>query len=284
MPVNKNFTLTSGTATSEQDLLSRLETFIVTSLGEWVLVATPVNTGTDLRKIFYSDGSGPRFYIHLRATADSLRWAAMTDYRVSGDVQYNSVGSVTDTSLNSLIDTGSSSMTYWFMGNEDFIHVVVSGVSEELHGGFGLWDSYYDPVFDPYPFLVFGQTDESHTFATTDRLRSYGVGAWVTPVNTTLSGTSVAYRAAHNTRLASASPNSRSNSPKFFEPVFYNNATANREEVRGEVPGLYLVGGVPYSLGNVVTVTGTAGQEGDYFIFKLTDNNTWAVGPIILRV
>jgi len=285
MPVSYSFTIASGTAADEQDLLQDLGNFLTNSLGTWNLVATPVDTPTDLRQVYSSTGSAPGlypiFYIHLRATSDQLRYAAMTDYKVAGDIQYNSVGSVTDTSQNSYVDTGNSSIAYWFVGNEDFVHVVVSGTSEECHGGFGLWNSYFQISHDPIPFLVFGQNSETQTFSNTDRLRSYRIGAWVTPVDTTLSGSSGFYRAAHNSRLSNASPNVRSGAPKLFELPFYTNEVARLEEVRGEVPGLYYVGGAPYSLGHVTTITGTIGQVGDYFIYKLTDDNTWALGPII---
>jgi hypothetical protein len=279
MPASKIFTISSGTTPDEQNLVRELEAFIVSGVGAWTLLDIAVDTGIENNRVYFSDGSQPgfydRFYGRVQAVSDSLRFTAMAFYDVPSQTEYNPI-----TNANTRVNTGTSSINYWFIGNEDFVHVVVSGTAGQLHGGFGLWETYYLPFHDRRPFLSFGQLSEGQTFESTIRVRSYGPGAWETPQTTVLSGTVRDYESRHNTLLTRGTVQPRTNEPRFFEPVFYTDADRGLYEVRGEIPGLFIVGGAPYTHGNIVTVTGTFGQQGSYFIHKNTDDISWAIGPI----
>lgn len=282
--VSTDFTLVSGTYGSEQDLLLELSYFMTQLIDGWTEIKIVDDAyATNVNIAFFSDGSQvgiyDRFYVRAQGISDSLRFNVLSGFDASTDTDHDAIGG---TGNETELLTGTSSGTYWFIGNADAIHVVVDSVGDgTLHGGFGHWLTYYSRPEDPKPFYVFGQTAQSQTFAGALRLESYGPRSWGNSMSATDSGSGAAYEAPHPVEIANGSPNPRSGQPKLIEPVFYTDVTFPSYEIRGEVPGLYMCGGEPYNHGNVVTVTGTPGTTtGDYYIHKHTNDLTWAVGPI----
>lgn len=277
------FTLTSGVYADEQALLAALDGFLVDDIGRWVRLKVVTDSPTDKNIAYYADGTHPalyeRFYLRMRATSDNLRVYGMSYFDTATNTDYDAFGG---TSNETELPTGTSSGTYWFLGNYDNVHVVIRDVAgNTYHGGFGCWRTYYNRLEDPKPFYVFGQTASGQTFQSADRLESYGPQSWGTSFSVAVSGTARAYRAQHPTEVAYGTPNPRSGYPRLMEPVFYTAAVFPSSEVRGEVPGLYLCGGSPYTHGNLVTISGgEQNPRGVYFIHKHADDIAWALGPV----
>lgn len=283
---NTNFTISSGTYNTEQELGLELDYFLTESISGWSKVKEIANSPTDLNIAYFSDGSSigffDRLYVRIQAITDVLSFNVLSFFDDVTDTDFDKIGG---TSNQTEVLASTSSGTYWFIGNTDAVHVVVNSSLGPLHGGFGFWETYYPRLEDPKPFYVFGQTAQSQTFESALRLESYGPRSWGKSMSVTASGVGRAYSAAHPTAISQGALNPRSGEPKFIEPIFYTVDSFPSYEIRGEVPGLYMCGGAPYIHGNIVTVTGTPGTVvGDYFIHKHTDIISWAIGPLVLTV
>jgi hypothetical protein len=282
--VDTAFTLVSGTYTDEQHLLFELDFFIVETIGGWNRVKVVTDTATDKNIAYYTDGSLPgefdRFWMRIRATADELRFNAMSLFDPSSDTDSDAFGGGAGHTEMTLT---TSSGTYWFAANEDAVHVLVERASDglSLHGGFGYFVSYYSAAQDPKPFYAFGQTALNITFSSHDRLYAYGPHSWGLAYSPTYSGTARSYFATQPSQIQYGTPNPRSGQPKLVEPVFYSDATFGAEEVRGEVPGLYMCGGTGLLTGNLITIDRMPPTvSGSYLIHRHTDATSWAIGPV----
>jgi len=284
--IDTEFTLVSGTYTTEQDLLSQLDFFMVNTVGGWTRVKTVADTATDKNIAYYTDGttSGTvydRFWIRIRATGDELRFNGMSYFDSTTDTDFDQFGGNEDAHLLPLTAV---SGTYWFAANKDAVHVLVERSSDllPLHGGFGHFITYYDAADDPKPFYVFGQTAINQTFTdATYRLEGFGPHSWGSFYDATYSGTERKYQAAHPTNIQYGTPNPRSGYPKLIEPVFYTEQTFGAHEARGEVPGLYMCGGLGLTPGGVIEVKNMPPTvSGSYLIHKHSDSYTWAIGPV----
>jgi len=280
--VDTNFTLVSGTYADEQDLLGELDFFLTQTIQGWTQVKVVTDTASDKNIAYYSDGSEPgfydRFWLRIRATSNELRFNGASLFNPDTDTDSDVFGGGDN---ETELPTGTSGGEYWFMANKDAVHIVVDRLdSSSRHGGFGLWDSYFDELEDPKPFYVFGQTAQSQKF-TSFRLISYGPHSWGTSYSTLGSGVERAYEAPHPADIALGTPNPRSGEPKIVEPVFYADGTFRYYEVRGEVPGLYMCGGTGFDFSDLVTIESTLGTtSGTYFWYKHTDDVCWAIGPV----
>lgn len=283
----RNFTIASGVYLNEQDLASRLSTYLTTTISGWSLLKSITNTATDRNLAFYGTGSDEDYdgaYVSIRGTGDELRFGIGSNFN---SITNNYSDATYSADVQDIL-TGTTSGTYWFIGNKDAVHVslMLPGPGfAKYHGGFGFWNSYYSPDYDPKPHYSFGQFVAGRTF-TGDRCISYSPGSWGLSVNrvanNTLSGTSQIYNAARNGDLNNATPQKRTGQPYLFEPVFYSDVSFNTTEVRGEMPGLYFIGGTPYTHGNVITISGIGDISGKYFIHKFSDTVCWAIGKITI--
>lgn len=278
------FTLVSGTFSSEQDLLSELDFFITQTVGGWVQDKVLTDISTDKNIAYYTDGSIPGFYdrcwVRIRATDDEIQFNGLSGFDSGTDTDYDQFGGEGG---NTGLPVGTTSGIYWFAANEDVVHIVIDRASDSTtyHGGFGYFDTYYSRQEDPKPFYVFGQTATEQTFENAIRLEGFGPQSWGTTFSVVSSGTGRGYEAAHPALLANGTPNPRSGEPKLIEPVFFTDTTSTYYEVRGEVPGLYMCGGLGYTHGSFATITGTLGTfAGKYFVHKHTDIVAWAIGPV----
>lgn len=281
--VATNFTLVSGTYTDEQDLLSELDFFIVNTIGGWTRVKTIADTATDKNIAYYSDGSVPgdydRFWLRIQAASNQLRFYGMSYFDAGSETGSDTFGG---TNQQTPLTVSTSSGIYWLAANEDSVHVLIERSSDSLslHGGFGLFSTYHTSSLDPKPFYVFGQASLDSTFVD-NRLQAYGPRSWGSDYNTTFSGTIRNYNAAHPTHLQYGAPNPRSGYLKLVEPVFYAAATFGALEVRGEVSGLYMCGGLGATTGAVVEVNFMAPTvSGMYLMHRHSDTYTWAIGPV----
>lgn len=282
--VYSTFVMTSGVYTDEQDLASKLDTFMITTISGWNQIEIITNTATDRDTAYYGIGSTPgeydRSYVRVRGTGDELRFSVASNYNASTNTFSDLV-----TSADTELPAGTTSGNYWFIGNADSVYVTIMhpgpGFSKHF-GGFGTWLTYYDKEYDPKPHYAFGHQTSSETFES-DRCKSYSPGSWGKSAEkspSTSSGTSQIYLAEHSADIEEASPQVRTNQPYLFEAVFYHATNLDTSEVRGEMPGLYMIGGQPYTHGNVVTISGIGTISGKYFIHKQSNSACWAIGKI----
>lgn len=281
--VDTNFTLVSGTYVDEQELLSELDFFMINTIGGWERVKVVADISTDKNIAYYTDGSEPgtydRFWLRIRATADNLRFNGLSNFDATTDTDSDQFGG---TSGNTELEGLTGSGIYWFAANKDAVHIVVERASDNvsLHGGFGHFLTCYTPVEDPKPFYVFGQPTSSYDFSNT-RLKAYQARSWGTSYQTTYSGLSVFFTADHPAEVSYGTPNPRQGSPKLIEPVFVNYSDATALEVRGQVPGLYMCGGLGLSPGGLVSIKNMPPTiSGSYLIHKASDTVAWALGPV----
>lgn len=281
--VDTNFTLVSGTYTDEQHLLSELDFFMVDTIGGWTRVKTITDTATDKNIAYYTDGSVSgtvydRFWIRLRAINNALGFYGLSNFDADTDTDYDAFGGVSNSTE---LVTGTNSGTYWFAVNKDAVHIVLDHTSAGYHGGFGHFISYYTPEQDPKPAYVFGQVSAPEYFTNGLRLMAYGPHSWGISYDASLSGTSRLYEANHPTTIQYGTPNPRTGEPKLIEPVFFTDATFGAYEVRGEVPGLYMCGGLDLSVGGVINISqDPATVSGSYLIQRDSDIYAWAIGPV----
>lgn len=283
--VSTAFTIASGIFIDEQDLLGHLDTFMTSTIGGWTQVKVITDTAGDKNIAYTGIGSSPGTYdtnhVRLRATSNNLEFHVLSLFDPATDTDSDDVNDASGEGQIPITTSG----TYWFIGNEDTVHISIEyiGAGTTYHGGFGTWITYYSEEEDPKPYFLFGHSASSATFADTDRCRSYGPFSWGSSgesAGTTYSGTSRNYRSEHNTQLNVAAPQPRTGEPYLFEPIFYHSSNFEFAEVRGEIPGLFIVGGSSYGHGNIITVSGIGSINGDYYIHKYDDNTCWAIGKI----
>lgn len=277
-----SFTLVSGTYSSAADLAEQLEFFMVNTIGGWERVKLLEDTGSAYTTVCATEGLVPNFYdklnVKIEGSSTNILFTAMSDFNSDSETEYDSFGGNIS---NGGLSVGASG-DYWIAANIESVHLVVDPGLVNFHGGFGHWVTYYNRLEDPKPFFTFGQASIDDTFQGS-RVLSYAPKSWGKSMSTTNSGSALVYEALHPTILNKGTPNARSGSPKLIEPVFFTDSTYGQQEVRGEMPGVYLCGGSIFDAGNIVTITGTLGlAQGDYYIHKHNDNHTWAIGPVTI--
>ena len=280
--VDTNFTLVSGTYADEQALLGELDLFIVNTIGSWTREKVITDVATDKNIVYYTDGSETgvydRLWVRIQATGDDLRFNTMSRFDSGTDTDYDAFGG-SEASFD--IEVSSTSGIYWFAANEDSVHVLVNTGTETRHGGFGHLLTCHTPTIDPKPFYVFGQTTASQLFSDADRTAMYGPHSWGTSYNATLSGTYRYYEANHPPEIAHGTPNPRSGEPKLVEPLFFTDSVFGSYEVRGEMPGLFMCGGVGITTGSIININvDPTTVSGSYLVHKYSDTYAWAIGPV----
>ena len=283
MSVISVFTLSSGVYTDEQDLVSKLDTFMTTTLS-WNKLKDITDTVSDKNVAFYNDGDGEynRNFVSVRGTSNYVEFHSYSLFNEDTDV-----GSDDLYNTNTRIPTSTSSGVYWFLGNRDCIHVSVEHIpsADSYMGGFGYWRTYASSEEDPKPVYVYGQTSTSQLFSdSSERVRSYAPKSWGTSVdkNNTLSGTVGNYASNHNTAIVNAASQSRTGQPYIFESVFFTYDNVPYFESRGEIPGIHLIGDSSYTNGQIITISGINLINGNYFIQKHSSANNvhWAIGRV----
>lgn len=180
---------TSGTATDMNDLLSKLRTYMVTTVGTWTSLSwSPGATATD-PSTFYAQGNGPdasrRVYVQMETEYDvgnniyALKTRMATGYD-SGLDWANQPGA----GPGDVYSLGwASSMDYWFYVNARRIIVVikVNTTYSSLYAGMFLpWAtaSEYD-----FPYYYGGDSNEAVVYTDVNTRRNHFIrpsytGAW----------------------------------------------------------------------------------------------------------
>lgn len=283
MAVVETLTVVSGTASDEQDFINSLDIFLTTTISGWNLEDTITDIPSDNDRVYSLDTAQyDRTWVRVRGNGDYVSFYAYSLWDPSSSTGADEINDSTETRIYA----GTGSLDYWIMGNQDVVHIITGpNDGNYYHGGFGLWDTLYGPEEDPKPVFVFGQNSTSDTFSDTNRVFSYTPGSWGSSYErqkhlpgTTFSGSSGAYRASHVSEVQYAVSQSRTGEPYIFEPVFRHNGVFAFDEVRGEIPGLFMIGSSPYTEGAVTTISGFI--SGDFLIHKHSGAVSWAIGKV----
>jgi hypothetical protein len=241
----KVYDYTHGVALTEQDFVSKADTFLVSTLG-WTRIDTVSDSSSDRDYVWYSEGEDPEnyrgIYIRMQGYANAIYNKGYGSYTKSdtyGHELYNA--------SYSYVNCGSSALRYWMFGDKDFICYIIMGSGEvSICGYLGLINSYYLPATDPHPLLIKGNTSSSYSWNTAPCTYMYDTASGsalfgVYDAYTDALYHDVCYRASGYTMLP---------------PVLYNNA-GGKKEVRGEPKGVYQVNGnIAPHVGPIVTSSG----------------------------
>jgi len=164
------FTIVSGTYTSEQDIIDQLDDFLTLNL-RWQRLDILTDTGSDNNRVYFSSGEIPGKYFPIYAQFQGVS----DDVFFSGYTAWDAVGNTgNDLLFNSsesrIQAPGQFEMV--FIGNQDVVYVIVFTTVGYL-GGIGYWDTFYTPEQDPYPLYVLGDFSSLDSFIDTFRVRSY---------------------------------------------------------------------------------------------------------------
>lgn len=291
--LNTHFTLSSGTFSDEQNLISNIHTFLTTTLSGWERIDIVSNTGTDRNFVYTCSGSRPQDhdpgYVGFRGSANTFYVNPYGHYdRVTG-VGYNNAN---DGALSNPGPVSTSTGRWWFIGNNDAFFLVTApdAVPNTFFlSGAGFWKSYYDYEYDPRPWWGMSQSSATGTFESEgDRVRSFAPRSFGRSAffpSSSLSGIGADYTC--NQMTLGNTVQSRNGQPYPFAPIFYLSPGVNYHlaEVRGEIPGLYQVGlPTSYFVGNVITISGMGDTSGDYFVHRTANTDIWLLGKITRRV
>lgn len=261
---------TSGTAATEQDVITAIDTFLTSTIGGWVRLDTVTDTASDRDYVFFSRGETPGKYQDLY-----IRWRGYNNliYVFGYSLWINSStysDQIHDTTY-SRGNPGSGTVKYWLFGTKDWLWVLFQNAAEasyyQLFGGY--IDSYYTPEQDPLPLAIIGHYTYTYYFDN-NRIRMYvpmasGVSEFYTMVND-----------HQTTLLANGAPNARDGSVAHYPVLVTQRATASYYEVRGELPGIVHVRGDTLASEQWVTVSGTSSQ---FFVTKYSTTVCCMFGP-----
>ena len=261
------YTYDYGVCQSEEDFVTALNTFLVTTIGEWVLYDTVSDTASNRDYVWMSLGEDPDNYraifIRVKATGglvDCYGYGSWTSDSVYGQELHSGIYSYTD--------TGGYPFKYWMYGNKDFVCFTIFNNDGNTYTSYlGLIESSYVPEDDPYPLLARGHRTNNHTWTN-------GYNYMHAPV---ASGAQL-YHSINWDSLLDIDYGVRSNS-LLLMPVVLANDTASNNEVRGRPYGVFQVDdkNAP-KLAPIVTASGV------FLCFRhgtvSSTDKTYAYGPV----
>lgn len=258
-----------GTCQTEQDFATALNTFLVTTIGDWELYDTVSDTSSNRDYVWKSPGEDPdnyrEIFIRVRTQSDNIYsygYGSWTSAAVYGQELHSFIYSYTS--------TNAKAFKYWMYGNKDFVCFTILNSNDgyTYTSYLGLIESSYVPEDDPYPLLARGHRTSDHTW------HASGYNYMHAPV---ASGSQQYFSINWDTLLDNEF-GLRSND-LLFMPVILRNSTASNNEVRGRPYGVYQVDdrNAP-KLSPIVTASGV------FLCFKhgsvsYTDR-TYAYGPV----
>jgi hypothetical protein len=260
----------TGTATTEQDIIDAIDTFLTSTIGDWTLQGTITDDANDNDRVYFSRGSNPGRYQDLY-----VRWRGYSNYiYVYGYSRWNGPADYSDevhNSSNTRMAVGGTNMEYHLFGTSDYLWVVVKNSSDGYYyssfGGYIV--SYYEDADDTLPLAIIGQNGSSTDYSSSRCYMYYPV----------VSGSSGIYKShvdSHNNLLVYGDPNARDGSQATVPFVMYCD-TSGYKEVRGELPGTLRFSGVSLAAADWVTLSGTASK---FFIQKYDNDSCYGYGPV----
>lgn len=292
------YTVISGSAGSEQSVISRLDEFLTGALG-WSRLGVITNSGADNDRVWYSEGevSGKYnpLYVRVRGNNNDLIFYGYTLWSGSGNDEISNT-------IELQIPYLDASDEYIFIGNKDafFISSRLNSDGANYVGGAGYFNTFYTPTEDPYPLFVSGQNSSGDTFANTLRVRAYGFDPdGFLHTGSTISGGSIGYVALDLSSLMGlATPNPRDGRHLMMKQNFYRKRSdtegdiigAISHEIRGELPAMYQFYGSNFAPNDRITASGVSTGdaipgnevgEGDFIVARSTTSNAYTLGPVV---
>lgn len=258
----------SGSATTEQDLVTAIDTFLTSTIGSWTKIGTITDISSDRDYVYKASGPGlPGEYRDIY-----VRWRGYNNnlYVYGYSAWFSAVAYNDELYSNSYGLTGAVPINYWLFGDSTYLWVVWRNGSDTYYyscfGGF--ISPYYSYQYDPLPLAIVGHTDYSTGLQ----------GARTLMYSATVSGSDTVYYGANtqSTHLAYGDPNVRDNSQAHCPYILYS-TVAGSKEVRGEFPGIVQFSGVSLSSTDWVSVSGTNYK---FFIRKYGDDSCEGFGPV----
>ena len=259
----------AGTATTEQDLIVAIDTFLTSTIGSWSRIGTITDTSSDKDYVYKVAGPGtPGQYRDI-----FVCWGGDSNtLYVYGYSAWYSAASYSDQLYSTTYAaTGASAIKYWFFGDSTYLWVVIKNGDDNYYyscfGGF--IDSYYSYTYDPLPLAVVGQTSYATGLQEAGRTQMYSA---------TVSGSNVNYLVDHAQTdfLAYGDPNVRDNSQAHYPLILYS-TTAGSKEIRGEFPGAVKFSGDTLVSEDWVVVSGT---DYKFFIRRYSTDDCEGYGPV----
>lgn len=260
----------TGTATTEQDIVDAIDTFLTSTIGSWTLLDTVTDDAGDNDRVYFSRGSVPGryqdLYIRWRATSNNIYvygYSLWVDSGTYSDEVYNASYTV--------MPVGGSNMEYHLFGTADYLWVVVKNSSNGYYyscfGGYIL--SYYEDEDDTLPLAIIGQANSSYDYSGNRCIMYY-------PVVSGSSGIYKSHRDAYTYLLTYGDPNARDGSQASLPFVMYCD-TSGYKEVRGELPGTLRFSGATLSSADWVVMSGTNYK---FFIQQYDSDSCFGYGPV----
>ncbi len=263
------YTYNYGTAATEQDFITDINTFLTVTIGEWELYDTVSDTASDRDYVWKSAGEDPdnyrEIYIRMRAESNNVYvygYGSWTSDSVYGQELYNA--------SYSYLPTNGYAFRYWMFGNKDFVcFTILNSTTGYTHTGYlGLIESSYTPDIDPYPILCRGHRTHYYTWHTSNYQYMHAPVA---------SGSQQYFSYNWDTTLDYDL--GIRESKLLFMPVVLRNSTASNNEVRGRPYGVYQV-----QDGRAPKIAPITSASGVFLCFRdgsqsYTDR-TYAYGPV----
>jgi hypothetical protein len=252
----------NGIVTTEQDLVTEIDSFLTSDIGGWTRHVTVSDTASNRDYVFTSAGETgdyDQIYIRFRAEANYLYFYGYITFVDVGD---NS-GEIYDASYTRF-PTGATPFRYWLVGNKDFIQVHIMQAYYYM-GYAGLIRSYYITETDNYPLLIRGMSGSSTTWNSSNTSYMH---------NPTTSGEQ-AYKiySAWDTYAVKYDIGLRSPEVLMLPLVAYS-ATVSQYEVRGEPYGVFQSNATYTAHGaSMTTVSGS-------FLSFLIGTDAFIYGPV----
>lgn len=259
-----------GLSNDIQEIWHDLKDFMVSQAG-WTLLYTLSDTSSEIRYIFYSEGTTGEhrpLYASWHADGLNINCSAYTYYNDLAGIYTDSMWDYYITSA-----TADPPLSYHFLGDKDGVWFVYYSAGDDEWGNvfIGYFDSFFSHEDEEhYPLCVIGQKYEYYWFDST-RIRAYAPWSlssgtvWDYDVHSDIYTEGYSY----------GQPNKRDGSISYSRLVF-----KNAYEVRGALRHVVGVGGrAMVAPGQWFTVSGTPHK---YFVAAYTqDIDAWsAFGPV----
>lgn len=266
----------TGVVSTEQDLVTEMDTFLTSYIGGWTRVETISDTASDRDYAWSSEGEDYRdtgvpgadpIVIRARGNSNYIYQYTYGTYNSSVDNTFEIYNSTYTRTY-----TGTDAFRYWMFGNKNFIcYILEDTPGTPLVSYLGLIDSFYIDETDPLPIanraqyqssyqLIGGNTRCAMHNVSTSGLNYYEAMDWYT---TTLT---------HD--LANRSSN------VIMLPVLLrcdDASSAPDYECRGSFYGIYHASG--RRLGNPSVITTASGV---FMAFKISNSDSYCnvYGPV----
>lgn len=265
----KIYDYTSGYCTTEQDFITILDTFLVSTITGWTRVEAITDLPSDRDYAWMSTGETPEnngnIFIRIRGYNNNIYMYGYGIYISSvsyADEMYNA--------SYTYLPTNGYPIKYWVFGDKNFVCFTILNTSTmTTHTGYcGLIRSYYVPATDPLPLLIRGHATDSN---------SWSSSAYAYMFNATTSG--VQSYTGYNWSTLLTNDYGTRNTDLVLLPIMLDNTNTGAHEVRGEPYGVFQV-----NANRIGTMAPIVTASGIFIAFRHGASSyvdrTYAYGPV----